>query len=122
MTKLLDLANAVLDKLRDLLQGDALRAISYGSAVIIYFIARALGSIEDVSFEQAITSAGAAAAVIIGITETARRYVYSAKSVANMVTTPPTAAGPIAAAVEAGVQPEVIVGAMDAQPDSDDQP
>jgi hypothetical protein len=118
MTKLLDQIDALLEKARDILKGEPLRAIAYGSAVVIYLAARALGRIEDVSFEAAVSTAFAASTIVIGIVETARRYVYSAKTVAAIVTTPPTAAGPISAAMEEGVKPTALVDAMDAQPDN----
>ena len=98
-----DLVNRVLDKARELLQGEPLRAIAYGAAVIIYLAAKVLGSIPDVSFTDAVVQAGAAALVVASVVETIRRYVYSPVTVAEIVASPPTAAGPIAAAEAAGV-------------------
>lgn len=68
----------VLDAVRDTLQGEPLRAISYGSAVVIYLVARASGQIADVSLDQALVQAGAAAAIVVSVVETARRYVSPA--------------------------------------------
>lgn len=71
-------ARSLADAILVLLQGEPLRAISYGSAVVIYLVARLSGRIEDVSFEDAVLHAGAAAALIVSVTETARRYVTPA--------------------------------------------
>ena len=97
------LLNGILEKLRGWLQGEPLRAIGYGAAVIVYLLARVLGSIPDVSFADAVTQGGAAALVVASVVETIRRYTYSPATVAAIVTSPPTAAGPIAAAEAVGV-------------------
>lgn len=72
---------AIADRLTLILQGEPLRAISYGAAAVIYFTARALGAVEDVSFEAALVQAGAAAAILVSVVETARRYVFSPNTV-----------------------------------------
>lgn len=74
----------ILDKATSILQGEPLRAITYGSAVIIYFAARALGAIPDQSFDQAIVSATAATAVLITVVESARRFVSPASKVEDV--------------------------------------
>lgn len=96
---------ALLDKARALLQGEPLRAIVYGAAVVVWLvthIAKALGvgNLAVVDLDQALLMATAAAA---GLTEFARRWTYSPATVAAIVNTPPTAAGPIAAAEAVGV-------------------
>ena len=111
MQTLLDTARRVLDASRNLLQGEPLRAIGYGAAVVIFLVSNASGRFADVSFDTAITLATTAVATLIGIIETARRYVYSPATVATIVTTPPAASGPIDAAIEAGVSEEQIVDA-----------
>lgn len=103
--------SAVLDKARDLLQGETLRAIGYGAGVVIYLVAKAVGSIPDLSFDQAVLQAGAAAAVLVTVIESARRFVFSPKTVAAIVTAPPAASGPVVAAVAAGVKPATIMQA-----------
>ncbi len=70
--------SALLDQVRGLLQGEPLRAIGYGAGVIIYIVARASGKIADVSLDQAVIQAGAAAAILASVVETARRYVSPA--------------------------------------------
>lgn len=69
------LALSLADKARNLLEGETLRAISYGSAVVVYFAAKSIGSIPDVSFMEAVGQATAGAAVVITITEFARKFV-----------------------------------------------
>lgn len=74
----IDKVKAVLDAAVDTLQGEPLRAIAYGAAVVIYLVARLTGRIEDVSFADAVIHAGAAAALLVSVVETARRYVSPA--------------------------------------------
>ncbi len=96
---------ALIARLQALLQGETLRAIVYGAAVVVWLVthvAQALnvGNLQVVDINAALVVATAAAAFL---TELARRYVYSPATVAAIVTTPPTAAGPIAAAEAVGV-------------------
>lgn len=70
---------AILTALRGALQGEPLRVITYGSAVVIYVVARASGQIVDVSFDEAIINATAGAAIVIAVVEFARRYVSPAQ-------------------------------------------
>jgi hypothetical protein len=94
---------SLADKVDALLQGETLRMIQYGGAVLLYVFARILGVIPDVSFAEAVAQTVAASAIVIAFVESARHFVYSPATVAAIVTTPPTAAGPIAAAEAAGV-------------------
>jgi hypothetical protein len=95
--------NSILDKARGLLQGEPLRLIGYGAGIVIYLAAKALGNIPDLPLEQALIQATAAIAVLASVIETIRRFTYSPATVAAIVQTPPTAAGPIAAAEAVGV-------------------
>ena len=79
------------------------RYIAYGSTAAIAIavkLSEALGSPMSADSNTAL-AVGTIATFII--TEVARRFVYSPASVAEIVNTPPTAAGPIAAAEAAGV-------------------
>lgn len=100
----------LLDKARALLQGEPLRLIGYGAGFVIYFVSWASGSIDDIPFETAVTLAIAGAGTLATIIETARRFVYSPASVAQITaqvaTAPPTAAGPLAAAAEVAAKVE----------------
>lgn len=73
--------SAFLDKVSSLLQSEPARLIGYGAAVVIYLAARILADkgILDVqlTFDQSITAAVAAIAVLVGIVESIRRFVYS---------------------------------------------
>lgn len=111
MQNILDIVRRVLDGSRNLLQGEPLRAIGYGAAVVIFLVTNASGRFEDIPFDTAVTLAFGAATTLVGIIETARRYVYSPATVAEIVTTPPAASGPIDAALAAGVSEEQIVDA-----------
>lgn len=96
---------AILEKVRALLQGEPLRAIVYGAAVVIWIVTRVaaalhVGNIAAVDLDQALVMATAAS---VALTEFARRWTYSPATVAAIVKTPPTAAGPIAAAEAVGV-------------------
>ncbi len=96
---------ALLAKARALLQGETLRAIVYGAAVVVWLVTRiakalGIGNLEAIDLDQALLMATTAAAAL---TELARRYVYSPATVAAIVQTPPTAEGPIAAAEAVGV-------------------
>jgi hypothetical protein len=75
------LIGRVIGKAQDLLKGEPLRAITYGGAVVIYLVARAVGAIPDVSIDQAIIQSGAAAVALVGLIETARKFVYSKPTV-----------------------------------------
>lgn len=78
--------SAVLDKVRDLLTGETLRAINYGAAAVIFVIAKASGRIDDIPFSDAIVLTATAATFVVGITEAARRYVFSPNTVEAIVT------------------------------------
>lgn len=75
----------VLDKVRDLLKGEPARAIGYGGAVVVYLVANAFGRIPDMSFDQAVTLAVSAVALLAGFVETIRRYVYSPNTVSAII-------------------------------------
>lgn len=81
MSKITD----VLDKVQSVLQGEPLRAIGYGAGVVIYFVARASGKIADVPLDQAIVQASGALALLVSVVETARRFVYSPNTVAQII-------------------------------------
>lgn len=74
----MDTIKALIERVRGLLQGEPLRAIGYGAGVVIWIVARASGHIADVSLDQAVLQAGAAAAILASIIETARHYVSPA--------------------------------------------
>lgn len=76
---------AVLDKVRDLLKGEPARAIGYGGAVVVYLVAAAFGRIPDVTFDQAVTMAVTALAIVASFVETIRRYVYSPNTVSEII-------------------------------------
>lgn len=110
MTFVLDASRALLDAARNVLQGEPLRAIGYGAAVVVFIVANASGRFADLTFDEAISTATVATTTLIGVIETARRFVFSPASVAAIVTAPPTAAGPIIAAEEAGVDVAGLTG------------
>lgn len=97
-----DFINKVLDGAASLLQGETVLVIGNGAAVVIYLAAKALGAIPDVSFGEAVAQGMAAVVTLNTVLVTIRHYVYSPKTVASIVLTPPTAEGPVRAAVEAG--------------------
>jgi hypothetical protein len=74
----------LITKVRDLLQGEPLRAIVYGAGVVIWLtisIANALGVTRfgpEISVEDALTQATAASVLL---TEIARRFTYSTNTV-----------------------------------------
>lgn len=108
----------VLDTARNLLKGEPARAIGYGAAAIIYLVALALDAIPDMPPEDALIAATAAIATISSVIETIRHFVYSPATVASIVTTPPTAAGPIVAAVEQGAvsEADIVAAASETEP------
>jgi hypothetical protein len=95
--------NKVLDLSSALLQGEPALVIGNGAAVVIYLVAKVMGAVPDQTFEQAVASATAAIVTINAVLLTIRKYVYSPASVAKIVLTPPTSAGPVNAAIDAGV-------------------
>jgi hypothetical protein len=85
-------------KISALLQGEPLRAIVYGAAVVVWIvvgIAHALGFTQlgpTISLGDAMVDATAAAAAL---TEISRRFVFSPASVAAIAVTPPVAANTV---------------------------
>lgn len=66
---------AFLDKLSSLGKGEPVLVIGNGSAVVIYLVANLVGAIPDVTFEQALASAGAGIVTFNAILLTIRQYV-----------------------------------------------
>lgn len=85
MSTVLDAARRVLDSARNLLSGEPLRAIGYGSSVVIYLVANASGRFADLSFDEAINLSLLAVSTVVGVIETARRFVYSPNTVSDIV-------------------------------------
>ncbi len=86
VNQLLDFARNLLDAATRLLQGEPLRAIGYGAAVVVFLVANASGRFADLTFDEALNIALAAVTTLIGIIETARRFVYSPNTVARVET------------------------------------
>lgn len=63
---------SALSKVRSLLAGEPLRAIVYGSAVAVWVVAGISGRIPDITLDEALVQATAAAAIL---TEVCRRFV-----------------------------------------------
>lgn len=74
-----------LDKARDLLQGEIARSIGYGSALAVYFIARASGSIDDIPLETAITATAAYVTIVASVVESIRKFVYSPRTAEDLM-------------------------------------
>lgn len=77
--------SSILDAARNLLAGEPLRAIGYGAAVIVYLVTNASGRFADLTFDEAFSAATVAITTVIGIVETARRFVYSKPTVEVLV-------------------------------------
>lgn len=75
----IDKIKALADSVSASLSGEPARVIGYGSAVVIYIVAKASGKIADVSFDVAISQAAAAIVLVGGVVETIRRYVSPAR-------------------------------------------
>lgn len=71
----------LLDKADSILKGEPARIIGYGAAVLIYLVAKFSGNIADQTPEQALVSAGAGIASVVGVIETIRHFVYSKPTV-----------------------------------------
>jgi hypothetical protein len=72
---------ALTDKASNLLRGEPLRAIGYGGAAVVYFVANGFDAIPDMSFDAAVSAAVAAGAILVTFVEAARRVVYSPNTV-----------------------------------------
>lgn len=81
MSKVLDIARSLADSARNILAGEPARAIGYGGAAVVYLVARASGSIPDVTVEEALVQATAAIAIVAALVESVRRVVYSPNTV-----------------------------------------
>jgi len=94
--------NKVLDLVSSLMQGETVLLIGNSAGVVLYLVAKAFGSIPDLTFEDSLKQGAAAVVTLNVILLYIRSKVYSAATVAKIVTTPPTAAGPVNAAIDAG--------------------
>jgi hypothetical protein len=110
----------LLNNARALLAGETLRAIGLGALAVIWAVwhgALALGLTHVPAPTLDVIAAAVSAAVLL-IQEWARKFVSSPATVAAIVATPPTSAGPINAAAAAGVDPALIGQAIAAAPDA----
>lgn len=119
MDKLLAFTRSLLDAATRLLQGEPLRAIGYGAAVVIFIVTNASGRFEDVPFDTAITLATTATATLIGIIETARRFVYSPNTVTQVTNAALQRGVDIGVQAATGTEFEAPVPAPVALPDVD---
>lgn len=71
----------VAEFLSNFLTGEPARAIGYGGGVILYFVAKASGSIADVSLDEALIQAASFIAIVAAFVESIRHYVYSENTV-----------------------------------------
>ena len=97
------LVNSIIDSAQALAKGETALVIGNGAAVIIYLVAKFSGTIPDQTFAEALTQAVAGLAVANAVLVTIRQFVYSPATVAKIVATKPTAAGPQKAAIAEGV-------------------
>lgn len=79
------IGRAILDKARDLLQGETARAIGYGAGLAVYFVARASGAVDDVPLDVALTATAAYVTVVAGVVESIRHFVYSPKTAGDLL-------------------------------------
>lgn len=77
----MSLIRRVLDASAELLRGEPLRALGYGVAVVLFFVALAFDKVPDMTFDEALASATTALTGVVGFVETARRLVYSPPTV-----------------------------------------
>lgn len=110
-----DAVNKFLDVVDSALKGETVLVIGNGAAVVIYLVAKFAGSIPDVAFEQAISQAGVGLVLLNTGLVAIRAFVFSPKTVAAIVTTPPSALGPVKAAIESGIPVETVVAAAESQ-------
>ena len=94
--------NKALDLIGAALQGEPVLVIGNGAAVIIYGVAKVMGRIPDLSFEDSLKDAGTAIVLLNSAFVAIRSVAYSPKTVAQIVLTPPLAMGVVKAAIEAG--------------------
>lgn len=90
----MDKFSAIKAALENILQGEPLRAIGYGAIVVVFLVTRgaeALGYTKfgEPTLDTIILSVGAA---VTAVTEFARRFVYSPKTVAAVAAGAPVAA------------------------------
>lgn len=88
----MDIIRKLLDLASGLLQGEPARAIGYGAAVVVYFVARASGQLDDIPLDQALILTAGYVATIAGVVESIRRVVYSPATVSQIVESIPASA------------------------------
>lgn len=82
MNSLRNSVGAILTKVSALLQSEPARLIGYGSAVVIYLVvnylaSKGIGVFVPMTVEESITASVAALAILVGIVESIRKFVYS---------------------------------------------
>ncbi len=102
---------AVLDAADKVLKGEPVLVIGNGAAVVIWLVTNAFGRLPDLTLTESLAVASTAIVTLNGVLVSIRSVVYSPKTVAEIVTTPPAGAGPADAAVAAGVPAEVVADA-----------
>jgi len=65
----------ILAKASELLSGEPARAIGYGTAAVVYLVARYSGAIDDISIEDAIILTTGYVATVAGVIESIRHLV-----------------------------------------------
>ena len=96
--------DAILARARALLQGETLRAITLGAVIVVWLVTHLAFALHLAGQPPAWDVIEVAvSAALVALNEMIRLFVYSPATVSAIVNTPPTAAGPIAAAEAAGV-------------------
>jgi len=79
--------DALLDAVLALLQGSPVRVIGYGSAILIFLVAKASGRIADVSFADAVSEATVAITLVVSVVEGIRHFAFSPATAGAMQAT-----------------------------------
>ena len=108
MDKLVSFYTAFVALLASVLQGEPLRVITYGGALVVWLVSNVAWAVgyqafgAPVNFDVALLAATAA---VVAVTEAERRFVFSPNTVDSILAATPSQADPGSIAPDPGVVP-----------------
>lgn len=97
MDKIVNFFTALLALLTNVLQGEPLRVITYGGALVVWIVSNVAWALGYQTFGAPVTfdvALLAATAAVVAITEAERRFVFSPNTVIGILASTPSQADP----------------------------
>ena len=108
MNRIANFYTALVALLASVLQGEPLRVITYGGALIVWIISNVAWTLGYQTFGAPVTfdvALLAATAAVVAVTEAERRFVFSPNTVIGILAATPSQADPGSIAPDPGVVP-----------------